>query len=149
VSLTDLPMPILFAIFLLLFVLLGIYPAWKRTATRIRRFLSEQQNQLGLGLPDPGSKEPPAATVADSRDLNDFEVFILRQLAWSGGKGLSRRQLVEQLHFEPALVKQTLASLLDRGLVGIGLPTLFGLRFTLSTAGHAYAVERGYILRAH
>lgn len=147
--LADLPMPILFAIFLLLFVLLGIYPAWKRTATRFRRFLNEQQNQLGLGLPDLGGKEPPAATAPDLQDLNEFEVFVIRQLAWSGGKGLSRRQLVEQLHFDRALVKQTLASLLDRGLIGIGLPTLFGLRFTLSTAGHAYAVERGYIPRIH
>jgi len=142
-------MPVLFAIFLLLFVLLGIYPAWKRTATRIRRFLSEQQNQLGLDLPDLSRKEQPADPAADSRNLNDFEVFILRQLAWSGGKGLSRRQLVEQLHFDPALVKQTLASLLDRGLIGIGLPTLFGFRFTLSAAGHAYAVARGYIPRTH
>jgi len=142
----DLTNPVLFAIFLLLFVLLGIYPAWKRTANRVRRLLNDQKNQ-----PEPGvnSKPLPTITAAKSLNLNDFEIFIVRQLALSGGQGLSRRQLVEQLHFDPALVKRTLASLINRGLIGIGLPTLFGFRFTLSAAGHAYATAQGYFPRIH
>jgi len=129
-------------------VLLGIYPAWKRTANRVRRLLNDQKNQPGSG-PLVNSKPLPTITTAKSLNLNDFEIFIIRQLALSGGQGLSRRQLIEQLHFDPALVKQTLASLVNRGLIGIGLPTLFGLRFTLSAAGHAYAAAQGYFPRIY
>lgn len=147
--LADLTMPVLFAIFLLLFVLIGSYPAWKRTVNRARRLLNDQKNQPGTGMPEFNSKPLPTLTAAKSLNLNDFEIFIIRQLALSGGKGLSRRQLVEQLHFDPALVTQALSSLVDRGLIGIGLPTLFGFRFTLSAAGHAYAIAQGYIPKLH
>lgn len=144
----DLPMPILFAIFLLLFVLLGVYPAWKKTVSRVRRLLNEQHDQAGFEGAEIKAREQLPSTAA-SANLNDYDIFVIRQLALAGGKGLSRRQLVEQLHVEPALIRRTLASLVERGVLGIGLSRLFGIRYALSAAGHAYAVAQGYIPQIH
>jgi len=143
-------MSVLLSVFLLIFVLLGIYPAWKRTATRLRRLLREQEKAAGTGLPGAGNAPASIPVMPpDARHLNDYETFVLRQLALAGGKGLSRRQLIESLHFDPAIIKQTLHSLVDRGLISIGLSALLRIRFSLSARGRAYAVAQGYIPGVH
>ena len=142
----DLPMALMFLIFLLLFVVIGIYPAFQRGARHLRRFIRERQRQVWsqievLSNAQPTSFETPQQAVT----LNDFEIFVLRRLAQARGKGLTRLQINADLHFDPVIVKSALASLIERGLVQIALPFLFRLRYGLTSRGEAFAIEQGYL----
>jgi len=143
---TDLPTAIMFILFLMLFLAIGIFPAWQRTAARLRTFLRGRRMPI---QPDTGAPEGPAATTFDGERqtllLNDFDIFILRRLAQADGRGLSRRQLQEALHFDPPLLMKTLASLQERGLVEGVVPIGFGGRFRLSARGRHFAAEQGYL----
>jgi len=146
----DLPMAIMFILFLMLFVAIGIYPAWKRTAVRLRNFLRTREQLLrpGVGPLAEPEEEPEPSTFELRRQalqLNDFEIFVLRRLAQAGAGGLSSRQLQAELHFDPPLVRKTLDSLLERGLVQEALPTLLGRRFHLSARGRDFAAGQGYL----
>lgn len=143
----DLPMAVLFVLFLMLFVAIGIAPALQRTANRLRDFL----NDLGKAL-EPGDEAlggpMPTSFEGDRQPLllNDFEIFVLRQLAQADRKGLSARQLQAALHFDPPLLRNTLAALLERGLVEVAMTIGFGSRFRLSARGRDFATEQGYLM---
>ncbi len=136
----DLSTAILFILFLMLFVAIGIFPAWKRTARRLRDLLARRAQP---GPPAAGAEE------GESLRLDDFDIFVLRRLAQAGGQGLSRRQLQAALHFEPLLLGKTLASLQERGLVEVVMPLGFGSRLCLSARGRAFAAREGYLPSIH
>jgi len=135
----------LFLFFLVLFVVLSLYPAWTRTAGRIRRFLQEHEEHPA-GPVVPGGRE--AATFETWQQgvrLSDLELFILWRLAMAGRRGLSRRQLQDELHLAPAVVRANLASLQRRGLVRVIALRGLTFRHGLSERGRQFAVAEGYL----
>lgn len=147
--LSDLPQPILFIIFLALFVLSGLYPAWKKLAAIIRKTLKQieqpEKTATNIYAEAPSTAHKPPADL----QLNDFELFILNRLAQSYGKSLTRKQINAGLHLEPQIVKTSLKSLLNKGLIYLQISSLFSLRYSLSETGHQYALEQGLITRLH
>jgi hypothetical protein len=150
VPLTDLPLPVLVALFLAIFVMIGVHPALRKAAQKIRDLLHS------ISPPDkpvaPLHKDVHAGIFADTagtRQLNDYEIIVLRRLAQSGGKALSRKQVNAPLLFGDAVLHKTLRSLHRRGLLKVQLSTWFGQRFSLSKAGHRYALEQGYVIKIH
>jgi hypothetical protein len=142
----DVPMTIMFVVFLVLFLGSFLYPVWKSRAAKLRDLLRSRRASRGPAVGP--IEEPLAATFETPRQqllLNDFDVFILRRLALAGRRGLSRRQLQAELHFSPGLTGKTLASLQERGLIRMVMPLGFASRFCLSARGRDFAVEQGYL----
>ncbi len=144
--LSDLPLSFLFLFFLLIFVLIGLYPAWQRTAAKIRKHL-QASGKPQEPLPEPFKSEQTAIFSGQQTTLalNDFEIFVLKRLAQNGGKALSRKQINADLHLEPAILSTTLESLRRRRLIQIAMTPLLGIRFYLSENGRDYAIEQGFI----
>ncbi len=147
---SDLPLSVLFLIFLWIFLLIGFIPVWKRARAKMRRL----RKQAGR-FDDPGSDHwqdrdltRTSGEVSGGR-LNDYENMMLRRLAQAGGRGLSRKKLRAELFMDQATFAATLESLGKRGLVGIGLTVWRGVRFQLSRRGHDYAVEQGFVPILH
>ncbi|MCK4536676.1 MAG: hypothetical protein KAT93_06660 [Desulfuromonadales bacterium] len=147
---SELPLPVLVALFLTAFVLVGIYPALKRTVIKLRKLLRSAAQ----------SKKPIAALLDNvhaelfakppTGQLNDFEIIVLRRLAQAGGKALSRKQVNAHLLFGEKTLHKTLRSLNRRGLVHVKVSLLLlRQRFALSEAGRRYAIEQGYIIPVH
>jgi len=150
VPFSEVPLTILFILFLATFVLIGIYPAFKRTMIRIRKRLDSatQANQPMAALLDNVHADlftGPSTTGP----LNDFEIIVLRRLAQAGGRALSRKQVNASLHFGDKTLQKTLRSLNRRGLLQLKISFLPWPRFVLSEAGHNYAVGQGYIVQVH
>lgn len=143
--LSDLPISILFLFFLSLFILIGIYPAWKRSAAKFRKLLAVQTRaaepltESFSSAPAETGKEQPS-----SLQLEDFETLVLWRLI-QNSKPLSRKKINNALHLEPEILKQALDSLAKKNLVHVAITSFFGIRFYLSETGHAYAVKQGYI----
>ncbi len=147
---SELSPAVLFVLFLSAFVLIGVYPAFKRAAAKLRKL----QHAAA-----PSKK--PLATLLDnvhaelfaktptSGPLNDFEIIVLQRLARAGGKTLSKKQVNAPLHFGAKTLHKALRSLNRRGLVRLKVSLLLGPRFALSEAGRHYAIEQGYILQLH
>jgi DNA-binding MarR family transcriptional regulator len=150
VPLSDLPESIQFIAFLLIFVLIGVYPAWKKTAAMIRKALQKaaKQEQADTIQMADDLFEPSIDQHLDAQ-LNDFEIFIIRRLAQNSKKGLSRRKINAALHLEPATLKTALNSLLRRGLIHMSVSYFFGIRYHLSATGHDYAIDQGFIPSLH
>lgn len=147
---SDFPQSILFIIFLLLFVLVGIYPTWKKTAAMLRETL---RNAKSAEIDDDSQ---PCVEQADffaeqqlSTQLNDFELFILKRLAQEPDKPLSRRQINAALHLETAMLKAALGSLQQRSLLRMTVGNLSGIRYSLSASGRSYAINQGFIPCIH
>lgn len=147
--LSDLPLTLLVALFLALFVLVGIYPALQRFAESLRK----------LTQPGAQQKKPAVASRADvhaeifagqpgSRPLNDFEIIVLRRLA-QANKALTLKQVNAPLLLGTDVFHKTLRSLHQRGMIEVKVSSLLGQRFVLSEAGHRYAVEQGYLVEIH
>ena len=137
---------ILFIVFLMFFLAVGIAPSWTRTAAKLRGLLQQRRalRQPGVAIdvaPTPTTYE----TSGQALQLNDFDIFILRRLAQAGPRGLSRRQLQAALHFTPTLVPSALAALQERGLVQMAAPIGLARRFRLSARGRDFAVAQGYL----
>ncbi len=142
----DVPMTIMFVVFLVFFLGGFLYPAWKSRAAKLRGLLRPRRapRRPAVGAVD----EPLPTTFETPRQrlqLNDFDVFILRRLALAGSWGFSRRQLQAELHFSPGLTRKTLASLQERGLIRVVMPLGFASRFQLSARGRDFAIEQGYL----
>jgi DNA-binding MarR family transcriptional regulator len=137
-------------LFLTVFVLIGINPALQKVAARLRQLLDSATQR----------KDPAATRMENvhaelfanqysSRQLNDFEIFVIRRLAQASDKALSRKQLNETLHLSPGILNKTLKSLHRRKLIKVKMSTLLGPRFALSETGRRYALEEGYIIEVH
>lgn len=146
--LSDIPLSVLVALFLVVFVLIGIHPAIKRAMAKIRKMLDEAAK----------SGDPFASLFEDAHTeifsdyptgepLNDFEIIVLRRIAQTGGKALSRKQVNEPLLFDDAVLIRTLKSLNRRGMISVRISSLLGQRFVLNEAGRRYAIEQGYIVQ--
>ena len=147
---SDLPLAVLVALYLVVFILIGIYPALKRTAERIRKLVYSGAQ----------SKKPVVASIRDvhaeiftdrpdSRQLNDFEIIVIRRLAQAGDKDLSRKQVNAPLLLGTAILHKTLKSLYRRGLIHVKVSKWLGQRFSLSETGRRYAIEQGYMIKLH
>ena len=147
---SELPLKVLFLAFILLFVLIGIYPAWQRSARKIRKFLQTQSQALEplTELFESPSAEPAQEPPQDPQ-LDDFELLVLWRLAQNYPKTSSRKQLQNTLHFEPQVLNQTLASLADKQLIQFSVSSLFGLRYALSDLGRRLAHAQGFIPEIH
>ena len=143
-SFPEIPMSVMFVVFLLLFLLTGIYPVWKEASAKFKRLMRQRQ---GGDAPPTASHPKDQTSLPDPAHLDDHERFILRRLAQTPRKGISPRQLAADLHFAPAVITRTLQSLARRGLIGFTRAPLFGVRAKLSLAGERFAREQGYIVR--
>ncbi len=146
--LSELPQSILFVVFLSLFLLIGIYPAWKRTLARLRKLLQEASNTES---PEESftTTEPAATAAPPHLKLDDYELLVLGRFVQQIGKPLSRKQLDAELHLERSDLNHALESLLKRGLLQVSMTSFFGIRFQLSAAGRAYGVALGFIPQVH
>ena len=145
--LSDMPMRLLVILFLAVFVLIGINPAIQKAAVTLRKLLhsaAQRKELIGARLEDVHAEM--FAESRSSRQLNDFEIIVIRRLAQAGGKPLSRKQLNAPLLLGTAVLHKTLKSLHRRELIHVRISTLLGQRFTLSETGRRYAIEQGYIV---
>jgi len=143
-------MAILFLVFLLVFVLVGIYPAFQRTAAKIRRFIKAHEKPVWTRIDILQNTQPTTYELPlQNLTLHEFEIFILRRLAQAGRKGLTRKQINADLHFEPEVVKNTLASLKGKRLIQVVMNVRPGMYFGLSEQGRRFAFEQGYLPRIH
>jgi len=146
--LSDIPLSSLVAIFLAVFVVIGIHPALKRTALRLRKLLAAKTRS---GTPfAPLLDDAHAGIFSDhpnNEPMNDFEIIVLRRIAMADGKALSRSQVNEPLLFGDAVLDRTLWSLYRRRMISLRVSKLLGQRFILTEAGRRYAQEQGYIVQ--
>jgi hypothetical protein len=145
--LSDMPMRLLVILFLAVFVLIGINPAIQKAAVSLRKLLrsaAQRKELIGTRLDDLHAEV--FAESRSSRQLNDFEIIVIRRLAQAGGKALSRKQLNAPLLLGTAVLQKTLKSLHRRELIHVRISTLLGPKITLSETGRRYAIEQGYII---
>lgn len=145
--LSDMPMRLLVILFLAVFVLIGINPAIQKAAVSLRKLLrsaAQRKELIGTRLDDLHAEV--FAESRSSRQLNDFEIIVIRRLAQAGGKALSRKQLNAPLLLGTAVLQKTLKSLHRRELIHVRISTLLGPKFSLSETGRRYAIEQGYII---
>ncbi len=149
--LSDLPLSVFFLVFLAVFVVIGLYPAWQRLADRLRKRLKDLGETIDVlaGNAESATQASPAAAATTTRHLNDFELLVLWQLSQGDNKGLSRKQINGKLHLVPSVLNKTLQSLGSRGLVSVAITSWFGIRYFLSEKGRNYSIERGFIPIIH
>lgn len=147
--LSDLPLTILVALFLVVFVLIGIQPALQRAAEKIRKLVhSAVQPEQPAAAPLADAYAEIFVEQKDAGPLNDFEIIVLRRFAQDGGKALTRKQVNAPLLLDTEVLRKTLKSLYRRDMIQVVMvSTLLGQRFVLSEAGYRYAVEQGYICK--
>jgi hypothetical protein len=146
----DSPLSNLVTLYLIAFVLIGIYPALRRTVERLRKIVRSGSRSKMLVATSPGDVHAGIfAEPLSSRPLNDFEIIVLRRLAQAGDKALSRKQVNAPLLLGTEILHKTLWSLHRRGMIRIRVSPLLGQRFVLSEAGRQYAIEQGYIIKIH
>lgn len=148
--LSEMPLPAMIILFLAVFVLIGIYPALKRSAEKLRQHLdaAAQARQPFAALLAP-LKASVSGRPATSGPLNDYEIIVLQRIAQAGGRALTRQQVNAPLLFGKEVLNRTLKSLNRRGLVDLRLSLLRMQRFVLSEAGRRYAVTQGFIIPLH
>jgi hypothetical protein len=148
VPLSDIPLSFLVVIFLAIFVLIGIYPAFKRNVLKIRKLLEDKTRS---GDPFASMLDDAHAEIftdyPSSEPMNDFEIIVLRRIAMARGKVLSRKQVNEPLLFGDAVLGKTLRSLYRRRMISLRRSKFIGQRIVLSEAGRRYALEQGYIVQ--
>jgi len=150
VPLSDIPLTVLVALFLMVFVLIGIHPAIKRVASKIRKLLDEatKSGESFASLLEDAHAEI-FSDYPTSEPLNDFEIIVLRRIAQAGGKALSRKQVNEPLLFGDAVLTMTLRSLYRRRMLSVRVSNFLGQSFVLNESGRGYALEQGYIVQVH
>lgn len=136
--LSDFAISTLFLIFLFLFLLIGNSPALHRWLDRITGMAKRE----GETAPQ---KEPGEAPDGMGQQTREYEAIIFEQLALAGKKGLSPAKLADNLHFDPPMVENALASLENQGMIRrVGL---LGRRFHLTQKGREHAIREGIIPR--
>lgn len=143
---TDLPMTIMFLIFLALFVLLGTSPFLPRILAVVGKLLRRAKALPGGDLGQPDDKKHRAEPWRKNA-LNDYEIILVRKLAMTGTGGLSRKALIKGLYFKPVSVDRALESLIRKGLVRRKKRSFFGVNFCLSVNGQEYVIEQDLVPR--
>lgn len=145
-QLSDLPIPTLFLYFLLMFVLIGLFPVFQRLISRIEKYLRSLAEPEGAGSAGAeGELEGMFAEPQETPELYDFEVIVLTRLARAGGKGLSLKYIADDLHLDPKVVENSLTSLCAKGLVQFAETFVVGRFFYLSGKGREYSIQQGFI----
>ena len=146
VPLSDLPMSILFLFFLVIFLLVGLYPAWKRFSSKIRMALKGhgRDGREYVGSYINQQVEVSGVQESDSQ-LDDFEIMVIRKLAQSDSNGLTRKQVDADLFLGKETVNSAMQSLMRRGFVYVAISPLFRIRFYLTEQGRIYAFEHEFI----
>ena len=145
--LSDIPLDAQVILFLVIFVLIGIYPFIKKSMAQLRKLMDaadKPQKMFGSLIKD--VHQEVFAEQLTSGPLNDFEIIVLRRIAQAGGKSMSRKQINEALLFGDAVLTRTLQSLYRRGYLNLRISKFMGKRFILSESGRRYAMEQGYIV---
>ena len=145
--LTDLPQSVLFLLFLLISLVIGNYPAWKKGAAKLRQLLERRKPSQKLDARPFKKVQPqrPSVSQASGGQLNSYEALVFGRLAQGESKGLSRRQLSADLHLGGVNIKKTLLTLDRRGLVRVTVTPLLSIRFSLSEKGRKYSLELGIV----
>jgi hypothetical protein len=138
----------LFLIFLLLFLLAGLAPAFQKLFSKIVEYFGSLDTSDGPFRTEVKSdlKEIPARRH-DSPTLYEFEAIVMARLSQTGGKGLSLKSLADDLHLDPLFTKKTLVSLGGKGFVRSTRSVVGGRRFSLSAKGREYAIGEGFLPR--
>ena len=145
--LSDFPLSAQVILFLVIFVLIGIYPFIKKSMAQLRKLIDAVDNPQKMFASRIKNVHQDVFTEQlTSGPLNDFEVIVLRRIAQAGGKAMSRKQINEPLLFGDAVLTRTLQSLYRRGYLNLRISKFMGKRFILSEPGRRYAMEQGYIV---
>ena len=145
---SDLPMSKLVALFLSVFVLIGIYPSLKRASRKLRQLLdSKSLSHRPAAFGSSPSRTESLFNQPLGKELNDYEIIVFRRIAQADQKPLSRKQLNANLLLGDQVLISTLDALIRRGLVHITISPLLGQRYVLTKAGRSYAIELGYIIQ--
>ena len=146
--LSDFPLDAQVILFLVIFVLIGIYPFIKKSMAQLRKLMDaadKPQKMFSSLIKDVHQEAFPEQLT--SGPLNDFEIIVLRRIAQAGGKAMSSKQINESLLFGDAVLTRTLKSLYRRGYLNLRISKFLGQRFILSESGRRYAVEQGYVVQ--
>ena len=145
---SELPLSTQVILFLIVFVLVGVYPALKRSADKVRKLRrTASRTRQPLAVRREELHRELYAKAAEG-PLTDFETIVLQRFA-RGGKSLSLKQVNAPLLFGKDNLHRSLRLLQRRGLVRMMVSPLGGRRFMLTMAGRRYAMERGYIVQLH
>jgi hypothetical protein len=148
--LSDFPMSAQVVLFLIVFVLIGIYPFIKRSMAQLRKMMDAlETRRQGPSLPRGDVHQELFADQRADGPLNDYEIIVLRRIAQAGGKAMSRKHINASLLFGDEVLARTLKSLYRRGYLNLRISRFLGMRFVLSSAGRRYALEQGYIVELH
>lgn len=150
-TLINFPMRIMFLFFLVTFLLIGLFPVIQKFTFKLRQALETRADKKSSS-----GKSATQSTLAlesaqrqGAQQLNDFDVFILWQLAQSGRKGLTDRQIENQLHLDSTTSKKSLRLLRRKGLIHSPKRFLRKKRYKLSTTGYEFALAKGFTPRIH
>jgi hypothetical protein len=140
----DILIGTMFVVFLMIFVLIGIYPAVKKTLDRIRAYYKargtweefERVNATGSSMHE-------LATQWETPQLAEYEELVLRSLAMSRMNVRTALWIADALQIESETVDITLASLSSKHLVWSFETHLFGRFFMLTKSGRDYATAHG------
>jgi DNA-binding MarR family transcriptional regulator len=146
--LSDFPLSAQVVLFLVIFVLIGIYPFIKKSMASLRKLMeSRDKPQHKFAVQTRNIHQELFSGQLQSGPLNDFEIIVLRRIAQAGGKAMSRKQIKEALLLGDAVLSRTLKSLYRRGYLNLRVSKFMGMRFALSETGRRYAQEQGYIVQ--
>lgn len=150
-ALINFPMRIMFLFFLITFLLIGIFPTVRRSTFKLRQSLETRADKKNVSRKSvtQSTLTLESAQRQGSQQLNDFDVFILWQLAQAGRKGLTHRQIENQLHLDSTTAKKSLQSLRRKGLIHSSKRYLFKNRYKLSATGYEFTVAKGFSPRIH
>ncbi len=131
-------------LFLAIFVLIGVAPFLRKRIIGYIDYLMSLRRSSAQG----SSEYVYSLEVAGQHNTRlegvDYMVFV--QLAQAGERGVSLRELKQQLHMESMLLTAVLQSLNKKGLIGVKQRWRFLQRYLLSRKGVGYAREQGVIL---
>jgi DNA-binding MarR family transcriptional regulator len=146
--LSDFPLSAQVVLFLVIFVLIGVYPFIKKSMAMLRKLLEAGDKPQHISAAQTRNiHQALFSEQLTSGPLNDFEIIVLRRIAQAGGKSMSRKQINEELLFGDAVLSKTLKSLYRRGYLNLRVSKFMGVRFVLSESGRRYAQEQGYIVK--
>lgn len=139
-------MPLIFTLFLLLFMLIGIYPSVKKGLVKAKRFLQSHQATHRILADIPAiDQDEHSPWYDDSPQLDEYEVFALRVIAGGGRSGVTLKALVDHLQIAPGHLEAVLKRLVTKGMIFPLETVIAGTYFVLTREGRAYAIQQGFL----